>query len=235
MADVRSCEQCGRLFEPRREHDRFCSARCRRAWNRNKLGDPAPGVNALAWSVTAMRDSADLLASMTARQGPRAFTVIGEMVWWITIVDATLVRHHPDAYDGALAGKPLPQRREIEGILGGLRFVRNRMRGDAGCDEFVRPAVSGPGSEHGLVTAWTWLPVPEPQLGPLSPRGRAWEMSRYRAYQAHLAGRTIGETFGPATAFLKLAADAAASASQANQPSQPSQVGPAAGRRYAGA
>jgi hypothetical protein len=203
MADVRSCEQCGRLFEPRREHDRFCSARCRRAWNRNKLGDPAPGVNALAWSVTAMRDSADLLASMTARHGPRAFTVIGEMVWRVTIVDATLVRHHPDAYDRVLAGKAQGKRRRIEGTLGGLRFVRNRLRGDAGCGEFISPGADGP------VTAWTWLPVPEPQLGALPARGRAWEMSRYRAYQAHLAGRTIGETFGVAAAFLELAASVA--------------------------
>jgi hypothetical protein len=30
-------------------------------------------------------------------------------------------------------------------------------------------------------------------------------MTRYRAYQAHLAGHTVGETFGRATAFLKLA------------------------------
>jgi hypothetical protein len=31
-------------------------------------------------------------------------------------------------------------------------------------------------------------------------------MTRYRAYQAELAGHTIGETFGQAAAFLKLAA-----------------------------
>ena len=31
-------------------------------------------------------------------------------------------------------------------------------------------------------------------------------MTRYRAYQAHLAGHPIGETFGRATAFLKLTA-----------------------------
>ena len=31
------------------------------------------------------------------------------------------------------------------------------------------------------------------------------EMTRYRAYQAYLAGHTVGETFGRATAFLKLA------------------------------
>jgi hypothetical protein len=31
-------------------------------------------------------------------------------------------------------------------------------------------------------------------------------MTRYRAYQANLAGRTIGEIFGRAAEFLKLAA-----------------------------
>ena len=31
-------------------------------------------------------------------------------------------------------------------------------------------------------------------------------MTRYRAYQAQLAGHTIGETFGRAVAFLELAA-----------------------------
>jgi hypothetical protein len=30
-------------------------------------------------------------------------------------------------------------------------------------------------------------------------------MTRYRAYQAHLAARTIEETFGRAAAFLELA------------------------------
>jgi hypothetical protein len=34
--------------------------------------------------------------------------------------------------------------------------------------------------------------------------GQAWEMARYRAYQAHLVGYTIGETFGQTVAFLTL-------------------------------
>lgn len=36
---------------------------------------------------------------------------------------------------------------------------------------------------------------------------REWEMTRYRAYQAQLAGQPIGETFRRATAFLRRAAD----------------------------
>ena len=41
-------------------------------------------------------------------------------------------------------------------------------------------------------------------------------MTRYRAYQANLAGRTIGETFGRAAAFLKLAAAKAGAIIDAN-------------------
>ncbi len=226
MADVRRCEQCGALFEPRREHARFCSARCRAAWNRDTLGDPAPGRSALRWSVVAMRDTARLLAATGPRDGQRAFTVIGEMVWWVTIIDATLVRHHHRAYDSVLAARTLPQRRRIEGTLGGLRFVRNRMRGDTGCGEFVRPAAAGPGAQGAPVTAWTWQPAQEPPLGSLPARGRAWEMTRYQAYQAHLAGRPIGEVFGLATAFLEQAVDAASADPGASaRASRPARLG----------
>jgi hypothetical protein len=39
---------------------------------------------------------------------------------------------------------------------------------------------------------------------------------RYRSYQAQLAGHTIGETFGRAAEFLKLAATNAPSVTDAN-------------------
>jgi hypothetical protein len=44
------------------------------------------------------------------------------------------------------------------------------------------------------------------RLGRFHPRGQAWETMRYRAFQAQLAGHTIGETFGRAAQFLKMAA-----------------------------
>lgn len=47
--------------------------------------------------------------------------------------------------------------------------------------------------------------MPEPDLGSLPHPGRAQEMTRYRAYQAQLAGHSIGKTFGRAAAFLNLA------------------------------
>jgi hypothetical protein len=206
MADIRNCEQCGALFAPRREHARFCSVRCRVAWNRGKMGGPAGEVSALLWSITAMSDTTERLPRVRAWDRPRAFAVIGEAVWWITIVDATLVRHHPDAYDAVMAAQVPAERRLIEGTLAGLRFVRNRIGHEADLAEFIEPSAPGPGAGDGRVTAWTWKSVPEPALASLPPRGQAWEITRYRAYQAQLAGHTIGEIFGRATEFLKLAA-----------------------------
>jgi hypothetical protein len=197
MGDPRACEQCGALFEPRREHARFCSARCRAAWNRAKLGDAAPEASALHWSVAAMNDTADLLAGVGVQDRPKAIAVIGDMVWWVTIVDATLVRHHPEAYDRVLDGIPVRRRRRVEGILGGLRFVRNRMREEAGCGHFIGPSPDG--------ERWWWMPVPPPGAHSLTARSLEWEMTRYRAYSAHVAGHTIGHVFDNALAFLRQA------------------------------
>jgi hypothetical protein len=205
MGDVRSCEQCGTLFEPRREHARFCSAECRTAWNRDKLGDAAPESSALHWSVSAMDDTAELLAGVGIHDRPKAVAVIGDMVWWVTIVDATLVRHHPDPYDRILDDFSFWRRRRVEGILGGLRFVRNRMRKEAGCGTFIGPSPDG--------QRWWWMPVPEPSLEGLGERSAEWELTRYRSYQDFLAGYTTGEVFDQAIAFLKLAAESAEIAS----------------------
>jgi hypothetical protein len=38
-----------------------------------------------------------------------------------------------------------------------------------------------------------------------APGRLAWETTQYQAYQAHLSGHTIGETFGRTAAFLRLA------------------------------
>jgi hypothetical protein len=200
MGDLRSCEQCTTRFTPRREHARFCSAECRVAWNQEKLIDPAAGVTALRWSVGAMTDTADQLPWVRPGDRPRACELIGETVWWVTIVDATLVRHHPDAYDAVVAGLDGRERRLVEGALGGLRFVRNRMRHETDHDDFILPADPQP------VPAWAWRSVPVPPLGSLLPRGQEWEMTRYRAYQAHLAGRSVGEIFGRAIGFLTVVA-----------------------------
>ena len=206
MADIRDCEQCGTCFVPRREHARFCGVGCRAAWNREHMGDLKAGESALVWSITATSEAAERLSRVRAWDQARAFAAIGEAVWWVTIVDATLVRHHQDTYDGVMAAQNPAQHELIEGTLAGLRFVRNRIGGEADLAGFIDPSQPGPGAADGAITGWRWKLVPEPALAPLAPRGRAWEMTRYLAYQAHLAGHPIGEIFGRAAAFLKLAA-----------------------------
>jgi hypothetical protein len=204
MADTRECEQCGAVFEPRREHARFCSARCRVAWNRRNTGDREFQESALSWAVVAMGDTTQRLDRVRAIDRPQAFAVIIEAVWWVTIVDATLVRYHAEAYDRAMADQDQAEREPTEGSFTGLRFVRNWIGYHADPSDFIQPQALG--SRDAPVTAWTWQPVPAPEPGALPPRGQAWETTRHGAYQAHLAGRTIGETFERTATFLQVAA-----------------------------
>jgi hypothetical protein len=140
-----------------------------------------------------------------------AFAVIGEAVWWVTIVDATLMRYHVEAYEAVMATRSPAERRLTEGIFGGLRFVRNQMGYYVDQAEFIKPG-------DGCIMAWSWRPMPEPAVALLPPRGQAWEMARYQAYEAHLAGHTMEEVFGPAAAFLKQVFERAASVAAAAEP-----------------
>ena len=209
VGDTRTCEQCGAAFVPLREHARFCSVGCRTAWNCEHLGDPAVEASALEWSVTAMSEATGRLSAVKAWDRLRALAAIEEAVWWATMVDATLVRHHRDVYEAVLAARDPAERRRTEATLAGLRFVRNWIGGDGGLDELVQGERMGTG--HGRITGWTWKPAQKPAPGRLRPRGQAWEMTRYRAYQAQLARGTIGETFRRAVPFLTFTGASAAS------------------------
>ena len=201
---MRKCAQCGTSFTPRREHARFCSAHCRMAWNREHAGVAAAPAVAVDWSVTAMTEAAGRLPA-SAPDLPRLAAAVAETVWWVTLVDATLVRYHPRRYQEALASRGAPQ--ETEETLEGLRYVRNQLGRSADPAGFVRH----PG-EAGGPAAWEWAAQPEPgHLDACAPRARQWELSRYRAYQARLAGHGITATFALCTAFLTRAASLAAS------------------------
>jgi hypothetical protein len=201
VADIRECVQCGALFAPRREHARFCSAKCRVAWNRQR-GGHSPAVGALDWSITAMRDTTERLLRAEGWDVPHAYAAITEAVWWVTMVDATLVRYHPDAYGAALAGYDGAQRKVVEDTFAGLRFVRNQLGYKADHDEFIRPRLTGDGTAAGRIAAWTWRAVRKPTLATLPARGQEWELTRFGAYRAQLAGHPLEDTFGRATAFL---------------------------------
>jgi len=203
MSDVRDCEHCSTRFTPRREHARFCSARCRVAWNRaNRVHVADDSV--LTWAVTAMADTTDRLPRLGGLDRPRAFAVISEAVWWVTIVDANLVRYHPEIYDRELASRSAADRREIEETLGGLRFVRNQIGHDLDRADFIRPGAEL--REDDRAGGWAWASLPEPTGTALSPRGLGWEIARYRAYQSSLAGRPVDTSASRAVSFLRIAA-----------------------------
>jgi hypothetical protein len=207
VTDSRSCEHCGAVFAPRREHARFCSAQCRVAWNRQNASDLPAEAGALDWSVAAMQEITDRLLRARGWDRLEAFGVISEAVWRVTMVDATLVRYHPGDYNRVLSGAAGPERQTIEEIFAGLRFVRNRMGYHADPADFIQPHESRCSGHARPIANWTWRPLPEPALASLPPRGQDWEMTRYRAYQAQLAGHPIGETFSNAVTFLRLAAE----------------------------
>ena len=106
-------------------------------------------MNALDWSINAMRDATGRLLRVSAWDRPSAFAVISEAVWWVTIVDGTLLRYDPDAYDEALGSQDPAERRLIEGTLAGLRFVRNQMGPDVDHVDFIHPEVGRPAMATG--------------------------------------------------------------------------------------
>src|ERR1700683_3002103 len=174
MAEIRRCERCGKEFEPKREHARFCSARCRVACNRENWnlvnrdqqkwgsenwehaarGHQGTETSALGWAIIAMRDTTERLGRVRASDRAQAFAVIGEAVWWVTIVDATLVRYYPDDYDAALAALSARPGGVTETTFGGLRFVRNRMGYYADHADFIQPQVDDKGDRDAPITEW---------------------------------------------------------------------------------
>jgi hypothetical protein len=169
------------------------------AWNDEHAGVAAAPAAAIDWSVAAMTEAARCLSRSGTWDLPRIAEAVGDAVWWVTLVDATLVRYHPRNYQGALADRNA-RRRETEQTLEGLRYVRNQLGRSVDPAELISPAVGDLGA------GWTWRPLPPPDLAGLRPRARRWELSRYRAYQAQLAGHDIAATFTWCAEFLALAA-----------------------------
>jgi hypothetical protein len=188
------------VFVTQGEAARFCSDDCQAAWNGEHLGDPVVEASTLNQSMAAMSEAASRLPAVKVWDQPGAFSAIGRAVWWITMVDATLVRHYLLAYDAVLADRTPAERQLIAETLAGLLFTRNWISRGAGLDQAIET-----GATTRRITQWTWKPIPEPAHAWLPPRAQAWELARYRAYQARLAGHTIGDTFGQAVTFLTLA------------------------------
>jgi hypothetical protein len=200
----RRCAQCGTVFAPRREHARFCSPDCRVGWNRDHLTDAVAEERALQWSLTGMQDVIEQLDVDRPADQAAAFSAVAEAVWWITIIDARLIRQYMDLYDSVLAAHVRADQPMIEGTLAGLRFVRNQMCAD-GPGRFIEPPASV-GNGVAVTAAWRWAHRPQPQLSDMPAHMQPWVMTRYQAYEQWLAGGSVGRAFQRAAGFLNLAA-----------------------------
>jgi hypothetical protein len=174
-------------------------------WNDEHAGVAAAPAAAIDWSVAAMSEAARKLSSPGPRDLPGLAGAIADAVWWVTLVDATLVRYHPQNYETTLARRSA-RRRQTEQTLEGLRHVRNQLGRSVDPAALITPAAAG-----GELPAWTWRSLPEPDGSGLGSRARRWELSRYRAYQARLAGHDVTEAFTWCAEFLTLAARLAGS------------------------
>ena len=102
-----------------------------------------------------MLETTDRLQQAGGWDRADGLTVISEAVWWVTMVDATLVRYHLDVYGDILARQPAAQRKMTEDTFGGLRFVRNQMGYTADPADFIQPLDLRPGTAPPRVAAWT--------------------------------------------------------------------------------
>jgi hypothetical protein len=220
MAGERSCRQCSAVFVPRREHAQFCSRPCRVAWNREQLGDVPVGPSVLEWAITAMREATARLGRMRVWDRTRAFEAINDAVWRVTMLDAALVRYHPDVYDDSLDRVSVADQVLIEETLAGLRLVRNRVDEPEGLARFIDSDAGDWAPVTGKLTGRRWQGVPARPSGARSKSALAWEQARYRAYQSRLAGTAIGDTFERCSAFLVTTAGTAIATSHSEAPTR---------------
>lgn len=136
------------------------------------------GETALGCSVTAMAETVQRLSSAAAMDLPQALAVISEAVWWVTIVEATMIRYHRGAYDHALAALDPAARQAAQATFAGLRFVRSQMGYRADPADFIQPQPVQGGTEYAPVAKWIWKRVPAPELEAVPRPGRGWEISR---------------------------------------------------------
>jgi hypothetical protein len=197
---------------PRREHARFCTPGCRVSWNRDHLTDAAAEERALEWSLTGMRDAIERLAVDRPSDQSAASGAVAEAVWWVTIIDARLIRQYMDLYDAVLAAHVVSHQPMIEGTLAGLRFVRNQLGADLPQAGFIEPPAAARDGEA-VTGAWRWAHLIEPDLSAAPAHVQPWEMTRYQAYEQWLAGTSVSQVFHRAASFLNLAAGRAAASS----------------------
>ncbi|HEY2298535.1 MAG TPA: hypothetical protein VGH43_12455 [Jatrophihabitans sp.] len=136
----------------------------------------------------------------------------------MTMLDAALVRYHPNVYDDTLDRLSHADQALTEETLAGLRLVRNRVAEPGDLARFVDSGTTDSEPLTGQITSQRWKAVPARSSGSQSNSAQAWELARYRAYQNRLAGTAIGDTFDRSTTFLLAAAARAMATTHTDAP-----------------
>ncbi len=119
-------------------------------------GGPGAGDGALALSVAAMSDALRRLTRARAADIPQAVAAATEAVWWVTVVDAAMIRHHPAEYGRALATLDPAARRAVERSFAGFRFIRSQLGYSADPGDFIQRHPVG----RAPALTWTWRHLP---------------------------------------------------------------------------
>jgi hypothetical protein len=152
-------------------------------------------LTAVGWSVEAMISAADRVSMIPANQPAKAFAAFAEALWWITVVNDSLVNRFPDAY--VAAAKLWPP--GVKDTVAGLRSVRHRIAHEVDLVEFFQPVASEfpyLGIERGI-TAWTWKSVPPPT------RTFQRDVEGHQAYERAVAGQNVVGVFSYALSFFR--------------------------------
>jgi hypothetical protein len=150
----------------------------------------------IAWVVQAMNTAADRMIDVHWHQPERAFSAIGETLWWACILDEALLRRCKASY-----AKARKDEKDVRDLLAGLRYARNRFAHSSDIVDYVEvSAITGSNWVGGYQASWRWKHLPSV----LGPRGKGGQVE----YETALAGHDVKQSLIRALSFLRWAANA---------------------------
>lgn len=156
-------------------------------------GDAAP----LDLAVAAMCQAADRVARVSATEAAGAFAAIGEVLWWVSVVDDNVKTLNQSLYqrhlEYELGDRPL---------LLALRYARNRFTHQVDVLEYIQPDGVLHDDPRGYVTLWRWQSLQPEQWDKKGGRARR-SREGYEAYQRVLAGGDVHQSLVNALSVLR--------------------------------
>lgn len=143
------------------------------------------------WTVAAMNSAADRMRDVHWHDPGRAFATIGEVLWWVCVLDEALRKRHGDSYVSILEADV-----DVKPLLAGMRHARNRFAHADEVVDFVEvSALIGSNWTGGYTAGWRWNVLPPVRAGPGARGGQE--------YADKLAGQDVWQSLVRALSFLR--------------------------------